>query len=265
MAMRATLGLCLFLSAATSCESWREHAVRPTPQRPTVSSNTVTTGEHTLELEGGVAADFDGNLDTPLLLKWGIAENAELFVGWSPLVTVERDAENGFGFGNLALGTRVRVLDETDTTPAAAVQLYTKLPTATEGEGIGTDEVDFRIAGIADKQLGDFSTTGYYELGVLGNPVGTGTDLEHVLALAVSTPINERWNAFGELSFRNQVEGDTDVGLAIAGLAYLAHPHSIFDMGLAIGLNDDAPDVQLLVGYTHNFGGAAPRGPRRRN
>ena len=244
--MKLVLVAVAVLSSCVAIDSDRPAA---TPQRPTLSSDTNTTAGGTVELEAGVAVDPGTAHSTPLLVKWGSSERTELAVGWSPLV----HAEPGFdGPSDVTLGVRHRVVDETADHPAVAWLLSTKLPTA-NGE-IGTGEIDVFGGGIVTKQFGDFSTTAYYQLGVLGDPSGRGTDLGHDLAIAGGIPLDDRWGAFAELAGSLVPDRGQHVWFTTLGVTLAAQRGSILDLSVALGLSNDAPDAVLQFGVTHNLG-----------
>ena len=137
---------------------------------------------------------------------------------------------------------------------SAAFQIATKLPSGEEREGLGTGELDFFGSGIFTHQFAESTAvTAYYELGLLGDPDGPGTDLQHGVAIAASHPLSSRLAAFAEVAGVFASEGPTPVFITL-GLATSFTPSFAFDMGLAVGLNDDAPDLQFLVGMTVNLG-----------
>lgn len=249
----------IYLAAATlaalpSCLAGGASDAAVTPQRPTVSSDTSTTAEGTLELEAGLALDPDDSTATPLALKLGLAERTEVFAGLSPFNTVERSGDDGEGFGDLVLGMRHRI-ETSDERTSYAVQAASKLPTGDEDEGFSTGEVDFFLAGIFSRaSTSGPSFTGFYELGVVGDPRRrSDTDLQHVVALALSQSVDGDLSAFGELARIDPGVGD-DYLLGTFGLAHRAHAGLVVDGAISVGLDDDAPDLVFLVGFTTQLG-----------
>ena len=154
---------------------------------------------------------------------------------------------------DLVVGTRHRFLEEEDGWPSAALQLSTSLPTGDRTEGLSSGEIDFLPAAILTRSFGDVTTTAFYQAGILGNP-GGGTDLEHTLALAGSTSVGQRWAVFGELSSVLAHERDVEDYFALVGSSYAVSRSFVLDVGAAFGINDEAPDFQLLFGFTSNLG-----------
>jgi len=245
------------LSAALAgCAAVRDGATA-TPQRPTFSSDTNTTAEGTFEVELGVVVDPGDSFGSPVTLKHGLGERTEVFVGSSPYSHVELPGDDGRGLGDLFVGGRHRVW-EGEGGESAAVQIATKLPTADEDDGLGSGETDFFTAGILSGGLGAAgSWTAYGELGWLGDPAGAGTDEQQLVALAVGHALAGEWGAFGELTGIS-TPGSDDPAFLILGLARSFGPSVVADLSVALGLNEDAPDAQLLVGLTTNLGPAGP-------
>lgn len=255
-----TLGL-LTLGLLPGCLAGGPSDAAVTPQRPTVSSDTSTTAQGTLELEAGLALDPDDSTALPLALKLGLAERTEVFAGLSPFNTIERRGDDSEGFGDLVLGMRHR-LDASDERTSYAIQAATKLPTGDEDEGLSSGEVDFFLAGIFSHVTTEGPAfTGFYELGVIGDPRRrSDTDLQHVVALALSQPLDERLSAFGEIASIDPGVGD-DYLLGTFGLAHRAHAGLVVDGAISVGLDDDAPDLVFLVGFTTQLGRLAREEP----
>ena len=73
--MRIPIGLAaIAVLSFGSCTAPFEGAT-PTPQRPTISSDTKLTAPGTIELESGVAFEASESFDTPKTLKLGLTWN----------------------------------------------------------------------------------------------------------------------------------------------------------------------------------------------
>lgn len=235
-----------------------------TPQRPTFSSSTSTTAAGTVELESGVVIDLRDRYAIEGTLKYGAGDATELFGGWTPLQSVDTEGVDEVGIGDLVLGVRHRFADETEERPSGAVQIATKLPTADDDDGLGSGELDFFAAGIATRTFEHAATsvTGFYQLGVLGDPDG-GTELEHAVALASSTSVVRDVSVFGELAAVVDNGFDQEPVFATLGATYALDASLVFDVAVVLGLSGDAPDFQVLVGLTQNFGALADLFRRR--
>ncbi len=229
-----------------------------TPQRPTVSADTNTTAEKTFELEAGVAIDPGDAYSTPMALKYGLSDVTEVFVGWAPLLSIDMGGVDETGIGDVNVGVRHRFQEETDDVPSAALLASLKLPTADDDDGLGTGELDLSLGGAMSKTLDPLSVTGYYTLDVLGDPRG-GTLIGHTVAVAGSQTVADSVAAFGEFAAILVPEADVDILLATLGGTYTHSASQVFDAALVIGLSEDAPDLQMLIGFTHNFGRSSRR------
>jgi len=232
-----------------------------TPQRPTLSSDTNTAVEGTVELEAGLTWDPDSFIDTPASLRFGAGPATEVFLGFSPLLYVEQPGNNESGPGDLAFGFRHRFRTESGDSPATAIQTSVKLPTADDKKGLGSGELDASIAGIATKTFGDYGVTGFYSLNLLGEQTG-GAALGHSLSLSTSTPKFDDLSFFGELAGIFVPEQDSEQVFTMVGCTFNPHSSSVFDVGVLVGLTQDAPDLQFVIGFTQNLGPA--RGLHRR-
>lgn len=245
------LGLAGSLLATACGAPPRDRHVQP--QRPTFGSNTRTTSEDVLEVELGVALKPNRpreELDMPLTLKLGLGPRTELFGGLS----LFRSSDGEEGFGDSLVGVRHRLWDETYSRPATAVQLATKLPSASESKGLGSGAIDFFAAGIHTRTIDRSAFSLFYQLGLLGDAGEGGHDGELAVAGTLDFGLTPRVTTFGELAGRFQPENDIEAVFLTVGGAFRYAPWMYLDAGLAVGLTDDAPDLLLLLGLTRSAG-----------
>ncbi len=247
--------LALLALATFGCFQFTVRPQAATPQRPTLAEDTSTTAPGTFELETGGQIDPHDSWDLPLTLKWGMAENAELFLSWSPYQVEKRPGPDASGIGDTTVGLRYRFLNETESVPAAAMELATKVPTGDQNDGLSTGENDFLVAAILGKQVGPVSTLLYYQLGVLGEPSEGDTDIQHAIALDGSVPVAVDWTLFGEVAAVEVPERDLNQIFTTLGLTYTVSEDLVLDVGIVVGLSNDADVFQIVFGYTRNFGG----------
>jgi len=240
---------------ATACAVPFDSA-SPTPQRPTVSSDTNLTAAGTIELESGVSYEAGESFDTPSVLKLGLSDSTELFVGFSPQRSTEVPGPNPRGAGDVVIGSRMRIYEEGDF--STALQLATRLPGGNGGDSGNRGESDFFIAGILGNQYDDLSVTGFYQLGLIGERGDDSIFAEHTVAFAAGAPASESVGLFGEVAGIFRPDLDSNAILATAGASWAWAPNLTLDGALMIGLTDDAPDYQLLLGLTWNLGGILP-------
>jgi len=241
------------LLALAGCVSIPGDGWPVTPQRPRISRTTSTTAAGSFELEAGLALDPGDSLALVTEFKHGLHEDTELFLGWAPYQSIELPGEDADGAGDLTLGMRHRFWED-GRGNSVAFQTATKLPVGDEDEGLSSGEVDFFAAGMLTHVPDELTTvTGYYELGVIGEPSRADTDLSHRLALAGTYRFEPETLAFGEISRLHAAFGP-DPMIALGGVARTVSESLVIDVALALGVNDDAPDAMLLVGLTTNLG-----------
>jgi hypothetical protein len=255
--MRITLQFCtvLLASCVTTVPSGG-HEV--TPQRPTLSSDTNTTAEGTVELEAGMVFDPSDQWSGQTVLKYGTSERTEVYVGWVPFLY--DDERHAMVIGDSQLGIRHRFDDGGRNWPSAAVQASVNLPTG--NEALGSAETDFSLAGIASGNAQDFGWTGFGSVDLRGDPTGAGVDPGFSLALAGSYALPGDVSPFFELAGIIVPEQDVDVVFATLGSMFSVSPVLAFDAGFVIGLSDEAPDFAFVIGFTRNFGRVRAMGPR---
>lgn len=224
-----------------------------TPQRPTVSFDTSTTAAGTVELESGVLVDPSDLVDTPLTLKYGTGDDTELFVGWSPLLVLDRQGSDATGSGDVVLGARHRLWQADGGLPSAAALFSAKLPAASTADGLGSGQPDVRVGGVLNRSVGPVNANLFYQYGALGVP-GGGTTSEHTLTLTLGAGLADGVACFAELAGVFVPAASVDSVFLVTGVAFAPEPDLVLDAGITAGLSDDAPDLQLFVGCTVNFG-----------
>jgi len=244
------------LALATSCVSLDSPGLAPAhPQRPTLSSDTYTTPDGMMEVEAGGNVQFGKNSSIPTTLKYGMGERTEMFVGMDVLKAVETPTgHTTTGLGDAVVGFRHRLRDKDEFEPGVAMQFRTKLPTASSDRDIGTGEVDFGAALIAEQDYKGNTFVGFYELGVLGEQFEPETDIQHLFVGTGYTKIQKDIEAYGEASFNWVPEQDREEFSVAGGIFYAIHPSFVVDIGIRVGLTKDAPDYQVLFGLTRALG-----------
>ena len=227
----------------------------PTPQRPTFAPTTQVTAAGTIEIEAGGEIDPDDRHGIPLTAKFGVSENSEVFVSWSPYQFENRDGDDGEGMGDTVIGMRERMIDLGPDSPSIAYQLKTKLPTASERRGLGTGEIDFFAGVVLERPWRESMVAGFYQLGVLGDPEGGDPDLQHAISIAARGSFSESLRLFAEVVGIITPEQDLEEVTTTAGFTIPGSDGWIFDLGCSLGLTEDAPDFSLMFGLTVNLGG----------
>lgn len=246
--------LVLAASCASPTQSFNEGArTTATPTRPTYSMSTFTTAAGTLELETGVYVDPSDASSVPTTLKYGVTDRADALLTFSPASAVEG---GGVGIGDVYLGWRQRLTEQQQGHLSLAYLAQVKLPTANEDKGLGTGEFDAFLAGIGTLPMTDWSMTGYAELGLVGDPNGSGADLQVAVAAAGDKALSGNAGLFGELAGVFNGEQDYEAVFTTLGGTWSPVPGLVLDSGIVLGLSQDAPDYAFVVGLTRNLGPA---------
>lgn len=233
------LGVPLALLAAPGCVHPPEGAFSAPVQRATLSSDTGTAAERSVELEFGVARDVDDVTVFPLGLNVGVGPRSEVFVG---VEGVEASGERGVS--DLALGARHRFWERGPT--SAAVQLTTTLPLG--GDEFGSEERGVLAALIGTRALSErCAVTAFVEPAWLD--LEGRTEVLTTFALALDYALPDGFGAFAEVARIDDPAGG-DPWLATIGMTRAITSAFSFDFGVAVGLDDDAPESQVLFGVT---------------
>jgi hypothetical protein len=225
------------------------------PARPTASNPAEFQKPGVLQLEYG----FNGNWrapegasaeDTPLALRFAVSRRLLLeFDADSPV----SQAVGGFrttGAGDTQLGVQVVLQHEAESRPGVAVAYYVKLPTASASEGLGTGRVDHNFFALVSRKFGEtvFDFNAVYLLA--GRTTNDGHASSAQAALAASRNITRRVGLQGELSgfTRNDAQAGALFGLGV--VTFQLNRRLVFDGGVRVGLNGEAPRVGAVAGLT---------------
>jgi hypothetical protein len=148
------------------------------------------------------------------------------------------------------------------------VELY--LPTGDEDELLGTGEFDIGVFGAVRKNLDQAYITGYFGFrdngdATVGGAVGTEQNLKGDTSIflggGVMFPINDRFALSGELRVETEryedsvkgVEGGESLIDLTAGAYWYLSKKATLRAGIGIGLDDGAPDWQLIGGFAWHY------------
>lgn len=143
----------LVVAAQVGAQDARDpHAVQP--ERPTVATHAGTVATGWLEVEAGMERDRLGaagaTLSTPLVLKLGIADHAQLAIDATTL-----RAGGTTSFGDVSTGIKWRLLDGAPLVGDFALLPAIKFATGARNAGTGT--TDLSLLAISSHDLGPIS------------------------------------------------------------------------------------------------------------
>lgn len=248
------------LLALVSCQaSGPTREARVHAQRPFISNDTYTTTEKVLEVEVGGRVWAGHETEAPVLLKYGLGPQSEFFVGTSPYLSVDNNevTPDGSGWGDTFVGMRHRLRDKDMYSPAWGFQIKTKLPTGRPKDGLGTGATDWFGALMANQTYYGFDTTLFYQLGILGETNQTGapdSNHEHTVALQSRKEMDAHVTAFAEVAFEWEPEINREETTILAGASFLLDSLTAVDLGVRVGIGDDAPSFQVVFGLSRALG-----------
>lgn len=250
------LGLLTLLGACQAAGP--EGQTRVHPQRPFISQDTYTTPDQLIQLELGAAIVSGHETEVPLSLRYGLGPETEFFTTTSPYKDVDRpnDEPDGSGWGDTYIGFRHRFRDKDMLSPGYGFQIQTKLPTGRPSEGLGSGDIDWFAAAMANQIYYGFDTTLFYQLGLIGETGDRAgnTNHEHTIALQTRRDMDANVQAFAEAAFIWEPEIDREEPTLMAGVSIGLDPLTSIDLGIRVGLDDDAESFQVLFGLSRALG-----------
>lgn len=190
-----------------------------------------------------------------LSLNLGLGERVEAQLRYSYLYLREDDQSSDWDSGDLTLGLKVRLWQESLRVPALALRLAAKLPNADDEDDFGTDEADIFIDLLATRNFPLFSTYVNLGLAILGNPRPNSDSQDDAFryALGIRAPLLDSRLA-GLLSIEG-MEGNDSINnrCAARGGLQLQLGDWLWDLGGSIGLAGKSEDWSLRTGLTIPF------------
>lgn len=185
-------------------------------------------------------------------ISLGVGKMAELQVYFDGLYLDEDNSDSAYGSGDMRLFTKLQLKEENDF-PAAGFKFGVKLPNAGNEDRLGTDEFDFFSWLLFSKRLGDVSCHLNLGLGILGNPYqNSNQDDVFCYGLGIIIPTTEMINLAFEVNGQTASDYNNDFSHALAGLQ-IEKDSLRWDLGAAVGLNDESEDWSLRCGLTKSF------------
>lgn len=251
-------------------------------QRPLLTEDPETIGTGRLLVEGGIelnwhqpypASGLTGDLfRVPLGVSFGLGSIAELqFDGGFNRLAIDSRAEAPFSdvvtatgdttssVEDLVVATKIKLFGETEGRPALGVRFATKLPNASNENGLGLDTTDFHASVLIGKTVQSIRVVGNFGLGILGDPT-RGDNQNDVLlyGLSVARALTDAFEFVAEVNGRvHTADGDPPPGTETRGALRLGTRYTLgagrLDAAVLVGMTSRDPNVGLLVGYTHVF------------
>jgi hypothetical protein len=256
-------------------------------QRPLVTEDPETIGAGLILFEGGFdvqreifypVSGLQGDLlRVPTLgLSFGLSSIAELQIDgglYSRLNVNERTAaplsgmldftgDSTSDFEDIVVATKIKVLSEKAGRPAIGLRFATKLPNASNENGLGLDTTDFYATVLVGKTVQSIRLVGNAGLGILGDPTRgdrQGDVLQY--GFSVARALLQGVEVVGEINGRLQPMDDadappgTDSRAAMRFGARFTHGTVRFDAGAIVGMTSRDPSFGFTAGLTWVFRG----------
>ncbi len=158
------------------------------------------------------------------------------------------------------VATKLRLLSETRRVPAVALRVATRLPSASNESGIGTDTIDWFMTVLAGKTLSDVRVVANFGLGVLPVPLqgdrqndvltgGLSVAWRHAGGAEVVGEVNGRFDVQGEPPVGTEDRGQLRLGVRLPLGAFLGGQVRL-DGGVLVGLTEVDPELGATLGLT---------------
>ena len=162
---------------------------------------------------------------------------------------------------DIVIATKIRVAPEQGNRPSFALRFATKLPTASNESGLGTDSFDFYTSLLAAHAIKSVRVVGNVGFGILADP-SSGNRQNDVLTYGVSAAraITEPAEVVVEINGRVNTRSDSALpgsetrGTLRLGGRYTRGP-ARYDVGVLFGLTTVDPTFGITAGFTYVFNG----------
>lgn len=174
----------------------------------------------------------------------------------TPVIPPSFTGNSTSDFGDLILGSKLKLATEKDRWPAMAFKFAVELPNAKHDSGLGTDETEFYSSLLFTKHLGRSRVLADVGFAILSSPVLLGRQADPLTyGVGVIFPVNRRINLVGEIRGRqgppNRV-GNENQSQMRAGMQIWTGTLR-WDLGGVVGFKQFDPDSGISVGVTYEF------------
>jgi hypothetical protein len=253
-------------------------------QRPLLTEDPEPIGAGRVLIEGGIdyakdqeypVSGLQGNLlRVPTIgISVGISSIAEFQIdgGLYDRLTISRRDPNAplaseltatgtstHDVSDVVVATKIRFMAETAGRPALGIRFATKLPNASNENGLGLDTTDFTVSLLGAKTVQSIRVVGNLGVGILADPTN-GHRQNDVVAYGVSLAraMTQAAELVGELNGRISTRSEPFPGTESRGILKLGgrytHGPVRFDAGVFFGLTSVDPTVGLTAGFTYVF------------
>jgi hypothetical protein len=239
------------------------------PARPGLGTPACTIAPGRVSLETGVADwtrdDTPGERsDTVLigdtLVRIGVSDTVEAQIGWTPFGTVRtRDKVTGMvdkanGIGDVYVGLKANLKNPDGSGFSVAVQPFAVLPVGGSAIGAGDWSAGLVVPmsfGLNDKINLQFSP----EVDAATDGDGSGRHFAYSGTVGLGFSLSDAVGATVEVQAASDEDpaGPSTQVLGALSVAWMTSDDFQLDVGTNVGLNRDAPDVELYFGFSRRF------------
>jgi hypothetical protein len=181
----------------------------------------------------------------------------------NPVIPPSFSGDSTSDFGDLILGTKIKLAGEQDNRPAIAFKFAVELPNAKHDSGLGTDQTEFYSSFLFKKHFGRSQILADVGFAILGSPVLQGRQADPLTyGIAAIVSVHRSVNLVAEVNGRqgppNRV-GNENKSQVQAGIQFWTRGVR-WDLAGVAGLMHFDPKSGIVVGATYEFQ-AFQRGP----
>ena len=253
-------------------------------QRPLVTEDPETIGSGRVLIEAGLEQSFDSEYPASGLegdlfrfpvvgISVGVSSIAEIQIDsgfYSRLSITERNeaplssmvtatGNSTSSIEDIVVATKVRIVPEGMSRPSFGLRFATKLPTASNENGLGLDTTDFLASLLVAKTVRSIRFVGNVGFGILGDPT-RGDRQNDVLTygFSVARAVTQRAELVGEVNGRLDVRAGTPPpGTESRSIIRVGGRYTIgtvrADAALLFGATSVDPTVGFSLGLTWVF------------
>ena len=174
----------------------------------------------------------------------------------TPAIPSKVQGNSTTDFGDLILGTKLKLADEKGARPALSFKFAVELPNAKHDSGLGTDQTEFYSSILMKKHFGRSQILVDIGFAILGSPVLIGRQADPLTyGVAAIVPVSRSLNVVAEFNGRqgppNRL-GNENKSQALAGIQYWTGKIR-WDFAGVAGLMRFNPKSGVIVGASYEF------------
>jgi hypothetical protein len=174
----------------------------------------------------------------------------------TPVIPPKFTGNSSSDFGDLVLGTKIKLAAEKKRQPAIAFKFAVELPNAKHDSGLGTDQTEFYSSILLKKHFGRSQVLADIGFAILGSPVLLGRQTDPLTyGVGVITPVYRKINLVAEISGRQGPPdrvGNENKSQARLGVQFWTGAIR-WDLAGVAGLMHYDPKSGVIVGISYEF------------